>query len=90
VQGANTRRFFVDGGFAQVKAGVVSVLTPRAMKAEDIKVAAAQQALETALAPAATPAGQEEQFKAQLRARAQLRIARRVGGEDEMPIGSAH
>src|SRR3954469_25086192 len=33
---AETRRYFVDGGFAQVRANVVTVLTPRALRAEDI------------------------------------------------------
>src|SRR5262245_28435309 len=70
------RRFFVDGGFAQVRANTVSVLTPRALKAEEINPAAAQQALEEARRPAPTPEGQDAQLKAQQRARAQLRVAR--------------
>jgi F-type H+-transporting ATPase subunit epsilon len=85
-QGDVTRRFFVDGGFVQVRANEVSVLTPRAMKAEDIKPADAERALEAAKAPAPTPEAQEEQLKAQLRARAQLRLARKVSGE-EVPFG---
>jgi F-type H+-transporting ATPase subunit epsilon len=90
-QGNATRRFFVDGGFAQVRANEVSVLTPRAKKAEDINPAAAERELEQAKAPAPTPEAQDEQLKAQLRARAQLRIARKVSGEDEMPFsGAAH
>jgi F-type H+-transporting ATPase subunit epsilon len=88
-QGNVTRRFFVDGGFVQVKANAVSVLTPRAMPAEEIDPAAAQRALDTAQAPASTPAAQEEQYKSQVRARAQLRIAGHVRGED-LPIGGAH
>src|SRR5881396_662691 len=39
--GEQTRRFFVDGGFAQVRHDVVTVLTPRALKAEEIDAAAA-------------------------------------------------
>lgn len=70
------RRFFVDGGFAQVRASVVTVLTPRAIAAEQINVAAATQALEEAShRPATTPAAQEERQIAQERARAQIRIA---------------
>jgi F-type H+-transporting ATPase subunit epsilon len=76
-QGAATRRFFVDGGFAQVRADVVTVLTPRAVPAEEIDAHAADQALEAARGVAATPEAQEAQRKAQERARAQLRIARR-------------
>ena len=76
------RRFFVDGGFAQVRANTVSVLTSRALKAEEINPAAAQQALEEARRPAPTPEAQDAQLKAQQRARAQLRVARHThGGE---------
>src|SRR5437764_2806623 len=47
-RGADTARFFVDGGFAQVHNNIVTVLTPRAMKAAEINAAAAEQALEAA------------------------------------------
>ena len=73
-RGSEVRRFFVDGGFAQVRADVVTVLTPRALRAEDIDTQAAKQVLQAA--PAA-----EVQSKAQERARVQLRVARRVSGE---------
>ncbi len=76
-QGAREQRFFVDGGFAQVRDNVVTVLTPRALKAEEISEAEAARALEAARAPGKTPAEQEAQLRAQGRARAQLRIARR-------------
>src|ERR1043165_2688346 len=33
-----TKRYFVDGGFAQVRDNVVTVLTERALKAEEISV----------------------------------------------------
>mgnify|MGYP000928185135 CR=1 FL=1 len=78
--GSETHRFYVDGGFAQVRANVVTVLTPRAFKAEDIDAQAATQALQAAKAPAQTAAKQDENLKAQERARAQLRIAQRQGG----------
>src|SRR5947199_9282659 len=51
--GDQTRRFFVDGGFAQVRGDVVTVLTPRAMKAEEIDAAAATASLEASRAAAA-------------------------------------
>jgi F-type H+-transporting ATPase subunit epsilon len=73
-QGERTRRCFVDGGFAQVRGDVVTVLTPRALKAEEIDTAAATALLETARGAAMTP---EARLKAQQRARAQLRIAAR-------------
>src|SRR2546421_318129 len=56
------RRFFVDGGFAQVRADTVSVLTPRALKAEEINPAAARQALEEARRPA-PPGGPTPSWK---------------------------
>jgi F-type H+-transporting ATPase subunit epsilon len=72
--GQETRRFFVDGGFAQVRANTVTVLTARALKAEEINTAAAEQALHETQ-PAVTPEAQEARYKAQERARAQLRVA---------------
>src|SRR5437660_12898815 len=77
VKGGRTHRYFVDGGFAQVRHDVVTVLTPRALKAEELTVAAATQALEAALAPGKTAEEQDKQLQAQARARAQLRLARR-------------
>jgi F-type H+-transporting ATPase subunit epsilon len=76
--GEQTQRFYVDGGFAQVRSNVVTVLTPRAIKATDIDQAAAERALQAAHAPTTTPEAQEEQWKAQERARGQLRVAHRV------------
>ena len=40
-RGGETRRFFVDGGFAQVRANMVTVLTGRALRADEINVPAA-------------------------------------------------
>ena len=73
--GQETRRFFVDGGFAQVHDNVVTVLTPRALKAEEINPAAAEQALEAAKT---AQGGSEERLKNEARARAQLRLAHLV------------
>src|SRR5437762_13575320 len=42
VQGGNTRRFFVDGGFVQIRNSIVTVLTSRAIPAAELKVAAAE------------------------------------------------
>ncbi len=75
-RGTQTRRFFVDGGFVQVRANTVTVLTARAQRAEDIDTTAVTNTLRAALAPAPTPQAQEEQLKNQQRARAQLRVAR--------------
>src|SRR5947199_5429762 len=51
-RGEQTRRYYVDGGFAQVRADVVTVLTPRAVPAAEINVAAAEHSLEEAKKPA--------------------------------------
>jgi F-type H+-transporting ATPase subunit epsilon len=71
--GTQTSRYFVDGGFAQVRANVVTVLTPRALKAEEINTQAANQVIQ-----ATVPADR----KGQERARVQLRIARRQQGRE--------
>ena len=70
--------YSIDGGFAQIRANVVTVLTPKAQKAEDIDAGAATRALEAAHGATTTPEAQEAQRKAQTRARAQLRIAQKV------------
>jgi F-type H+-transporting ATPase subunit epsilon len=75
-RGMEVRRFYVDGGFVQVRANTVTVLTARAQRAEEIDTSAVSHALQAALAPAPTPQAQEEQLKTQQRARAQLRVAR--------------
>jgi F-type H+-transporting ATPase subunit epsilon len=76
-QGEATRRFFVDGGFAQVRNDVVTVLTPKALRSEEINSVAAQATLEAASVPAPSPQEQDARLKAQERARAQLRVVRR-------------
>ena len=73
-----TSRFFIDGGFVQIRNDVVTVLTPHAIPAAEIKLDAAKKALEAALAPGQTPEAQENQLKAQERARVQIRIARKL------------
>src|SRR3954454_9757018 len=44
--GTETKRYFIDGGFAQVRADVVTLLTTRAVPADKIDPAKAAQALE--------------------------------------------
>jgi F-type H+-transporting ATPase subunit epsilon len=80
-RGTEVHRFFVDGGFVQVRANVVTVLTPRALKAEELTTEAAMRALEAAQVPGKTIDQQDAQLRAQERARAQLRIARKAGEE---------
>jgi F-type H+-transporting ATPase subunit epsilon len=74
-KGAETSRYFVDGGFAQVRDDVVTVLTNRAIPATAIDPTAAALELETAHARVATNEhDQAEKAKAIARARAQIRI----------------
>jgi F-type H+-transporting ATPase subunit epsilon len=80
-RGSTTRYFFIDSGFAQIRQNVVTVLTPRALRGEEIDPRAAAQKLDEAKTPAPTPEGQEEHEKDQKRARAQLRVAHHVRGE---------
>jgi F-type H+-transporting ATPase subunit epsilon len=76
--GSETRRYFVDGGFAQVRDDVVTVLTNRAIPAGQIDTGAAAQALEAAQARVATTdQDQDEKEKAVARARAQIRVGGR-------------
>ncbi len=77
-KGGETQVVFVDGGFAQVRDNVVSILTSRARKKEDIKPDAARAELEKASAALKSAKGEEAQevaLRAQERARAQLRVA---------------
>ena len=78
---SETRRYYVDGGFAQIRGNVVTVLTPQAVPADKINTAAVNQALESSRTLATTPEAQQAQFKAQERSRAQLRVARHAQGE---------
>jgi F-type H+-transporting ATPase subunit epsilon len=80
-RGNITKYFFVDSGFAQIRSNVVTVLTPRALRGDEIDPRVASQKLDEAKAPAPTAQAQEEQQKNQERARAQLRVARHVRGE---------
>lgn len=74
---SGTEQLYIDGGFAQVEDDVVSVLTARAMRPDQLDLAAAEQSLEDALEMrATTPELQVARRDAQLRARGQLRAAR--------------
>jgi F-type H+-transporting ATPase subunit epsilon len=77
-QSATTHRFFVDGGFVQVRSNVVTLLTDKAMPAEQIDPAVAEAELRAAAGKATkTPAEFEQNKKAQTRARAMIRVAAR-------------
>jgi F-type H+-transporting ATPase subunit epsilon len=87
VRGQRTRRYYVDGGFAQVRNNVVTILTARALTVEEISVDAAREALQNAQHTiATTPEAQAAQERQRERARAQLRIA----GHGLEPAGVGH
>src|SRR5262249_13513539 len=78
-RGRDTQHFFVDGGFAQVRANTVTVLTPRALPVAEINVGVVEHAraeARPARARAPTREAQDASLKAQQRAGVQLRIAR--------------
>lgn len=75
VKGNETRRWYVDGGFVQIKNDVVTLLTSKAIPDEELSAEAAQAALLEAQRPAGSPEAHEVQLKNQQRARAQLRMA---------------
>jgi F-type H+-transporting ATPase subunit epsilon len=70
-RGSTVKRYYIDGGFAQVRDDVVTVLTARALKPEEIDVKAAEAAL-TAATPNETAEAREA---GQNRARAKIRVA---------------
>lgn len=77
-RGAGAKRFYVDGGFAQVQDNVVTVLTNRAIAAESLNVVAAESLLaDVRQKPAHTPEHLALRDRAEAQARGQLRVARR-------------
>ena len=76
VKGDQTLSYYVDGGFVQIRANVVTVLTSKAIPSKELKTAAAQEVLRSAKVET-TPAAQEAHEKAQQRARVQIRIAQK-------------
>src|ERR1700693_1114345 len=44
VVGRTIHRYYIDGGFAQIRANVVTVLTSKALPAEEINLASAEEA----------------------------------------------
>ena len=73
--GGTTLRYYVDGGFAQVRDNVVTVLTNRATPAASINTEAAARELEHAKTrKASSEFDQAEKTKAVDRARALVRV----------------
>lgn len=71
-----TKRYFIDGGFVQIRDNVVTLLTEKAVPAESINVQATENELQSALSrPMKTDYETTVAKKAQFAARAKLRIA---------------
>ena len=72
-------RYYVEGGFVEVKDNVISLLTQRAVPAESLKVDVATRQIEAARQrPANTPELMAIRDRAVSQARAQLRVAQRA------------
>jgi F-type H+-transporting ATPase subunit epsilon len=77
-EGGTTHRYFVDGGFAQIRDDVVTVLTNHAIPAAEVDVTSAAHELEQAQTRrATTDAEHDEKDKAIARARAKVRVSGR-------------
>jgi F-type H+-transporting ATPase subunit epsilon len=75
-QGSRTLHYYIDGGFVQVADNVVSILTNRAIPAERVDAAAAEEQLRSAInRHAPTDLDQQQREREIAQARAQLRVA---------------
>ena len=73
-----TLRYYIEGGFVEVVENVVSVLTNRAVRAEDLVVEEAHEHLAAALErPARSPELMEIRDRLVNQARAEIRVASR-------------
>jgi F-type H+-transporting ATPase subunit epsilon len=77
---AGVKKWFVDGGFAQTRADVVNVLTPKATAVTDVTAAAAEKAKAAADAlPSSNAVERDAKAKATARANAMTRLAAKTG-----------
>jgi F-type H+-transporting ATPase subunit epsilon len=79
--GHTAARYYIDGGFVQVNDNVVSVLTERAIPADELSLDAAHKDLDAALRkPADTPERIAARERDMDRARAQIHVAQKTTG----------
>jgi F-type H+-transporting ATPase subunit epsilon len=77
---AGVQKWFVDGGFAQTRADVVNVLTPKATAVAEVTAAAAEKAKAAAEAlPSTNATERDTKAKATARANAMTRLAAKTG-----------
>lgn len=74
-----TSRYFVDGGFVQIRDNVVTLLTSKAQPASELNPGAIDDALRGAQKVATTPEEQDALLQKQQKARTQRRILSKVG-----------
>ena len=75
--GDTVQRYYIDGGFVQVSGDVVSVLTNRAVPAQDVDGDAARKHLLQALGrPISTPELEQQRDRAVEQARAEIWVSR--------------
>ena len=76
--GTSVKRFFIEAGFAQVRANNVTVLTAKAMKAEDVTLHAAEEAaIHVEAMPSTTAVERANKARARERASGMKKVASR-------------
>lgn len=79
--GSNVVRWFIEPGFVQVRNNVISVLTAKAVKAEDVTPASAEKAAADAAAmPSSNPIERANKTKARDRAQGMKKVAAKNAG----------
>ncbi len=73
-QAGQTERYYVDGGFVQIRANVVTVLTQQAARPREIDAAAAERLLASSPPLTHNDAEAESVFRDRQRARARVRV----------------
>jgi F-type H+-transporting ATPase subunit epsilon len=75
------KRYYVEGGFVEVVGDVITVLTQRAVPAEELNEVVLREQLEVArIRGAATPEQEAARDRHVLQTRAQLNVARKTAG----------
>ena len=76
-----TSRYYVENGFVEIVSDVITLLTNRAVAAEDLDKAVLQEQLDAVRAPLAQELEQlDQRYRSAFLIRAQLRVARRAAG----------
>jgi F-type H+-transporting ATPase subunit epsilon len=79
-RGEEVHHYYVDGGFVQVKRNTVTLLTAKAIPANELDARALEAELSQPLPPATTAEMRQRQLAQRERQRVMLRIARKLVG----------